>query len=49
MLCLSGSQLDGIGACLYKSTHHFTHVLYALQETGLIEKAVVYGDVETAL
>ena len=45
---LAGGELDGVGRSLDNGLHGLGHVLDPREESGLIEEAVVDGDIEAA-
>lgn len=49
MAGLPQRELNRIRRCIHEGLHHRAHVFDALKETGLVEKAVIHGDVETAV
>ena len=49
MTSLTDRELDGVGAGVDERGDDLAHVFDALQEAGLVEEAVVDGDIEAAL
>ena len=49
MAGLTDRQLEGVGAGVDERGDDLAHVFDALQEAGLVEEAMVDGDVEAAL